>query len=94
MNDLYPEDKKWSWDWDFDSNRNLFEKNRILSDQMKLAAKFGIGALVINHIVSSIDAMYLKRISSSKKADIIPYLNISKYSSLFLVHIHKTLNGG
>lgn len=89
MNDLYPEDKKWSWDWDFDSNRNLFEKNRILSDQMKLAAKFGIGALVINHIVSSIDATYLKRISSSKKADIIPYLNIENsamgYSIIFSI---------
>ena len=89
MNDLYPEDKKWSWYWDLDSNRNLFEKNRILSDQIKLAAKFGIGALVINHIVSSIDAMYLKRISSSKKAYIIPYLNIENstmgYSIIFSI---------
>ena len=44
---------------------------------------------MINHIVSSIDAMYLKRISSSKKADIIPYLNIENsamgYSIIFSI---------
>ena len=66
VSDLYPEDKRWSWDWDGNDNRNEFERQRILSDQMKLAATFGIGATILNHMVSAIDALYLKRISQNK----------------------------
>ena len=43
-------------------NRKAFEKKRIGSDQLKLAATFGIGVLMVNHIVSAIDVLYLKRV--------------------------------
>ena len=89
VDDLYPEDKKWSWDWDFDSNRKTFEKSRILSDQMKLAATFGFGALIMNHVISSIDAMYLKRLSIKDKAYMEPYFNVQNgmigYSIIFSI---------
>ena len=62
-NDLYPLNNKWSWDWDSDANRKAFEEKRITSDQMHLIATFGLGALVLNHAVSAIDALYLKRLS-------------------------------
>ena len=75
MDDLYPDDKKWSWDWDLDSNRKIFEKKRIRADQLELFATFSVGALVLNHLVSSIDALYLKRINSSKSLSINPYNN-------------------
>lgn len=58
---LYPDDLKWSWEWDSPDNRRAFENKRIQSDQLKLAATFGLGALALNHIVSSIDALYLTR---------------------------------
>ena len=70
MDDLYPDDKKWSWDWDTDANRKAFEKKRISSDQLKLAATFGIGALMVNHIVSAIDVLYLKRVIADGKLSI------------------------
>ena len=73
MDDLYPDDKKWSWDWDTDANRKAFEKKRISSDQLKLAATFGIGALMVNHIVSAIDALYLKRVIADGKLSIKAY---------------------
>ena len=77
MSDLYPDDKKWSWDWDFDSNREAFEEKRINSDKLKLIASFGIGAMVLNHIVSSIDALYLKRVNPRNKLFIHSYKNES-----------------
>ena len=76
MDDLYPDDKKWSWDWDTDANRKAFEKKRISSDQLKLAATFGIGALVVNHIVSAIDVLYLKRVIADGELSVKPYQNL------------------
>ena len=77
MDDLYPDDKKWSWDWDLDSNRKIFENKRIRADQLELFATFSFGALVLNHIVSSIDALYLKKISSKKLLSIDSYSNLT-----------------
>ena len=76
MDDLYPDDKKWSWDWDTDANRKAFEKKRISSDQLKLAATFGIGALMVNHIVSAIDVLYLKRVIADGKLSIKAYQDL------------------
>ena len=75
MDDLYPDDEKWSWDWDLESNRKIFENKRIRADQLELFATFSIGALVLNHIVSSIDALYLKKVSTNKSLLIEPYNN-------------------
>jgi len=76
VDDLYPENTFWSWEWDVDSNRRSFENKRILSDQMKLAATFGLGATVLNHMVSAIDALYLKRLTKGKKLSVQPWLQI------------------
>ena len=76
MDDLYPDDKKWSWDWDQESNRKIFEDKRIRADQLELFATFSVGALVLNHLVSSIDALYLKRISSEKTLSINTHNNL------------------
>ena len=76
MDDLYPDDKKWSWDWDTDANRKAFEKERISSDQLKLAATFGIGALMVNHIVSAIDVLYLKRVIADGELSVKPYQDL------------------
>ena len=70
MDDIYDANLRWSWDWDEDSNRNAFEQKRILSDQMKQVATFGAGAIVLNHMVSAIDALYLMRIGSKKKLSV------------------------
>jgi len=75
MDDLYPDGKKWSWDWDLESNRPIFENKRIRADQLELFATFSIGALVLNHVVSSIDALYLKKVSTNKSLSIKPYRN-------------------
>jgi len=76
IDDLYSEDNKWSWGWDLESNRKIFENKRIRSDQLELFATFSVGALILNHLISSIDALYLKRISSNNSLSINPYKNL------------------
>ena len=69
---IYEKDNNWNWLWDNDENRKYFEKMRIKGDTWKLRGSFLIGAMVLNHIVSAIDALYLFRISNIKDLDIIP----------------------
>ena len=54
-------DKKWDWDWDSSAQQKFFEKKRVKSDQLLLAGKFLIGGIVLNHIISGIDALFLSR---------------------------------
>ena len=72
--ELYPQTQKWNWNWDTSKNRKYFESRRIQSDKMKLLSTFAIGGLFLNHFVSSIDALYLKRLSTSKSFSIKPYI--------------------
>ena len=76
IDDLYSDDNKWSWEWDLELNRKIFENKRIRSDQLELFATFSVGALILNHLISSIDALYLKRISSNNSLSINPYKNL------------------
>ena len=75
MDALYPQDKKWSWEWDTTENRRSFEKKRIQSDQLKLTATFGMGALVLNHVISTIDALYLTRTKDKPTLSVQPFQN-------------------
>ena len=76
IDDLYSDDNRWSWGWDLELNRKIFENKRIRSDQLELFATFSVGALILNHLISSIDALYLKRISSNNSLSINPYKNL------------------
>jgi len=76
IDDLYSDNNKWSWEWDLELNRKIFENKRIRSDQLELFATFSVGALILNHLISSIDALYLKRISSNNSLSINPYKNL------------------
>ena len=75
VGELYPQTQKWNWNWDTSKNRKYFESRRIQSDKMKLFSTFAIGGLFLNHFVSSIDALYLKRVSTSKSFSIKPYID-------------------
>ena len=59
---LYEDNDTWAWAWDSDSNRERFENRRIASDSWRLRGSFLIGGVVLNHIVSAIDALYLSKI--------------------------------
>lgn len=74
MDDIYEVSPQWGWVWDTDSHRDFFEQKRILSDQMKQVASFGVGAMILNHMVSAIDALYLKRIGREKALSVLPWV--------------------
>tara|TARA_B100001996_G_scaffold371089_1_gene346068 strand:+ start:435 stop:1076 length:642 start_codon:yes stop_codon:yes gene_type:complete len=72
--ELYPQTVEWRWSWDNSENRKYFESKRIQSDKLKLFSTFTFGALFLNHFISSIDALYLKRLSASSNFTIKPYI--------------------
>ena len=67
FNALYEDNDTWTWTWDSNDNRERFENMRIASDSWMLRGSFFIGGVVLNHIVSAIDALYLSKISNIKE---------------------------
>jgi len=72
FNAIYDQNNNWNWSWDDDDNRKYFEKMRIKSDTWKLRASFLVGGMVLNHIISAIDALYLFRLSNIDNIDFLP----------------------
>ena len=55
-NDLVYIGDQYQWQWDSDANRAQFKDLRIRSAEIKNNAKFIIGAVVINHLLSAFSA--------------------------------------
>jgi NDP-sugar pyrophosphorylase family protein len=75
FNALYEDNDTWAWMWNSGNNRVRFENMRIASDSWKKRGSFLIGGVVLNHIVSAIDALYLSRISNIQKTVVYPNYN-------------------
>ena len=88
FNAVYEKDNNWNWLWDNDQNRIFFEKMRIKGDTWKLRSSFLIGGMVLNHIISAIDALYLSRISSIDNAELNPiyYPHKNQYKLILNVY--------
>lgn len=71
---LYPSDGEWNWMWSSDSKRKQYRDYRVYSDTWALGAKFVAGSIVINHIVSAVDALYLQRISQIEAVSVTPMI--------------------
>ncbi len=69
---LYPRHSIWDWHWDREENRKHFERMRINSDLWELGSTFILGGIVVTHIISAIDALYLKRIRAMSKVTLTP----------------------
>ena len=67
---------QWSsypWFWKSgDSYRKRFEKMRIDSDKLFFTGKFIIGGIILNHIVSGINTLYLTRIKNNERLTLSP----------------------
>ncbi len=61
LDEVYPEDASYYWQWDNDINRHDFKMMRIRSDNANYRALFTLGAVLVNHIVSAIDAVWIIR---------------------------------
>lgn len=59
--DLVYTGSQYAWQWDTDANRLAFKDERLKSDRVFNNAKFVIGGMIVNRIVSVINAMRLTR---------------------------------
>ena len=76
FNSLYEDNDTWAWIWNSGNNRERFENIRIASDSWKKRGSFLIGGVVLNHIVSAIDALYLSKILNIQKTVVSPNYNL------------------
>ena len=56
-----------------------FESMRIRSDMLAKTGEYIIGGIVMNHILSAIDALYLIRSNKVESITIIPMLDNDNY---------------
>ncbi len=89
---------QWSyypWLWKGGDNyRKRFEKMRINSDKLFFTGRFIIGGIILNHIVSGINTLYLKRMKNNKGLTLYPSIemhdnNINYYFKLELDIINQ-----
>ncbi len=70
INALYPENKEYSWKWDSKKNRLKYEQLRMSSDRAFSSSVLVIGVVVLNHLISGIDAMRLALKADKEKSDL------------------------
>ena len=72
---------QWSdhpWDWQSDHiKRKKFENMRIKSDKYSLVGKFLVGGVIMNHIISSINTLYIIRINEDNTLSLKPSIQKS-----------------
>ena len=72
---------QWSdypWDWQSDHiKRKKFENMRIRSDKYFLVGKFLVGGVIMNHIISSINTLYILRINEDNTLYLKPSIQRS-----------------
>jgi hypothetical protein len=61
LDEVYPEEVSWHWQWDNDINRHDFKMMRLRSDNANYRALFTLGAVLVNHMISAIDAVWVTR---------------------------------
>ena len=76
----------WLWEGG-DSYRKQFEKMRIDSDKLFFSGKFIIGGIILNHIVSGINTLYLTRINKNKKLSLSPTIDIHNNDIRYLLRL-------
>ncbi len=56
--DYYRDVEQYYWDWDNDTHRHKFDQLRISADNANNRATFVVGAILANHVISAIDAVW------------------------------------
>jgi hypothetical protein len=68
ISEVYDPSQGYFWNWDSDASRQRFRSLRISSDKVINNSRFVIGAIVVNHILSALNAARLVR-HFNKNAD-------------------------
>lgn len=75
VDEMYPEDAIHSWEWDSEASREAYERMRISSDRAFRRSLFVVGGIVVNHLVSGIDAVRLAR-KAKRSPDSVTHLGV------------------
>jgi hypothetical protein len=68
ISEVYDPSQGYFWNWDSDESRQRFRSMRISSDKVFNNSRFVIGAIVVNHLISALNAARLVR-HFNKNAD-------------------------
>ena len=77
LDEIYDESDRWLWD--NKNNMKNFESMRIRSDMLAKTGEYVIGAIIMNHLLSAIDTLYLLRLKKENDVAIIPIIRESDY---------------
>lgn len=54
---MYPEGTSFDWHWESETSRKRYERMRIKADQAYRNSLFVLGGILVNHVISGIDAV-------------------------------------
>ena len=81
------EKRKYEWSWDSEENRKDYDQMRIISGVAKKYSKFAVGGMIANRIISVIDVLYLKNLSTRYQV----YSSVSKLDSQNIEYSFKII---
>tara|TARA_Y100000768_G_scaffold53094_1_gene34925 strand:+ start:1119 stop:1739 length:621 start_codon:yes stop_codon:yes gene_type:complete len=81
----------WYWKGG-DTSRRKFEKMRINSDKLFFTARFIVGGIILNHIISGINSLYLFRISNKSNISLAPIIKFQRNDIQYLVEFQFNMN--
>jgi hypothetical protein len=84
---IWPEGYGYEWSWDSEENRKDYDQMRIISGVAKKYSKFAVGAMIANRIISVIDVLYLKNLSTRYQV----YSSVSKLDSQNIEYSFKII---
>tara|TARA_Y100000589_G_C27153927_1_gene630019 strand:+ start:78 stop:692 length:615 start_codon:yes stop_codon:yes gene_type:complete len=84
---IWPEGYGYEWSWDSEQNRKDYDQMRIISGVAKKYSKFAVGAMIANRIISVIDVLYLKNLSTRYQV----YSSVSKLDSQNIEYSFKII---
>ena len=72
---MYNPQSSYAWQWNVDANRTVYRDMRVASDEMYNNEKFVVGVIVLNHLVSAVNAIRVtlahnKEVATSETIDI------------------------
>ncbi|OUW80144.1 MAG: hypothetical protein CBD77_01080 [bacterium TMED217] len=81
------------WYWKSgDTTRRNFEKMRINSDKFFFTGRFIVGGIILNHIISGINSLYLSRINNKSNLSLVPKIKFQKYDVQYLFEFQLNIN--
>jgi hypothetical protein len=69
LENLYDANSSYYWRWDSDQNRQEYRAMRVSSERVLNNAQFVIAGIVVNHIVSAVNAARLVRIANQRTSE-------------------------